>query len=155
MVGVWLPVLALMEPISEVALVFLTFLAKMVRCGTMIWWIVYVLKEHNGTVRNVSLVLVEKPGNHLLVVSVPLDTSSQVPDVKEWLRIDVFWSLTPSGIAISVFAMKALTWWGCNVFVMEWWWATDVIDVLIGLILSGNMASVDASKDTPSMEPNA
>ena len=30
-----------------------------------------------------------------------------------------------------------------------------MIDVLIGLILSGNMASVDASKDTPSMEPNA
>lgn len=154
MVGVWWIVLVLMEPISEVALVSPMFLAKMVKCGIIIWSIAYVLKEPNGMVKNVWPVQEVKHGSHLSAVFVPQDTSSQDPDVREWLKIDVFWSLIPSGIVTNVYAMKVFMWLGCNVFVMEWWWGIDVIDVPIGLILNGNMANADVSKGTPSMEPN-
>ena len=51
-------------------------------------------------------------------------------------------------------AMKGLMLWGCNVYVMVLSWAIDVIVVLIGLILNGNMASADVNKAIHSMGHN-
>lgn len=40
-------------------------------------------------------------------------------------------------------------------YVMEWWSAIDVIDVLIDRIPNGNTVNVDASRGIPYMDLNA
>ena len=144
-----------MEPTSEVETVCLTCLAKMVKNGIIIWWIVSVPKEQNGMELNVWLARVESHGSHLLVVFVLLATFSQALGVIRWMQLDVVWFLMLYGMELSAYVMMVSMLWGCNVFAMELWWLVDVIDVHISPTLSGDMVNADANQAIQISIPNA
>ena len=105
--------------IWEVEAVFLMFLAKMARFGTIIWLIVFALKEPNGMETSVWLVQEEKGGNLSLVVFAQLAHSLLDQDAKESMKPDVPSFLILSGMVFNVFAMKDLMLLDYNVLAME------------------------------------
>ena len=103
---------------------------------------------------NVWLVLEDEHGNHLRVVSVERDTSLPGLDARELRQPDVEPFLMHFGMVYSVFVMKDSNHSGCNVYVKELLQGKDVIDVLIDLILSGDLVVVSAWMDILCMALN-
>lgn len=101
-----LQIVVLLEVTLELEIVCLTYLAKEVKYGVLLWLIVYVLKVHNGMVINVYHVVVEEFGNHLWDVNVLQDISLPVQDAKNSIVKDVNLYLMHSGMVNNAFVIK-------------------------------------------------
>lgn len=131
--------------------------AKMGNSGTLNYSNASVLKVLAGTVSNVFNVLAIRFGSLSKVVNVLLAISMWVQNARSLIKIvvETFQMLSGHRLKDIVSVSLGLLYKGTSAFVREFLLIISVIDVLINLILNGNLAYVNVKQDMLNIEANA